>query len=304
VLLNTNGQQQEFPLSPGAIQVNGKGGKPLIASSKKIGGGNGFLSALSSTVLGAARGAAEQLTRSDTTVSSSSLGSTVTSTSGDRNPFAGAVQGGSDRLLTNLERQVGSSSRQAVGRIWYAEAGTKVEIFVSQSIKVPMLYASASTGIPDTNKPPRPLPLQAPQSLQAPQPLQTQQPLQARQLPLQTQQPLEAEQSSEVQQLPLEVPPQSLEAPQSLQTQLPLEAPQSLQPLDAPQSLDAPQPLQTQLPEQVQQPMDAQQPLNVASTFQSSGTTDLEQVNLEVDMPTDFFSRQRSIDILYIHPES
>ncbi len=300
-LLNANGQQQEFPISPGAIQINGKGGKPLIASSKKIGGGNGFLSAISSTVLGAARGAAEQLTRSDTTVTSSSVGSTVTSSTGDRNPFAGAVQGGSDRLLTNLERQVGSSSQQPVGRIWYAEAGTKVEVFVSQSVKVPMLYASGLPGAQaskpsQTQLPPnaQQLPWRTQETAEAAQqfPLQTQQPLAAQQFPLQTQQPL-AEQEE-----PLEVPLQT--QPQVLPLQ-PLES----QPLVQPQQpAEAQQPLQTQLPLDAQQPLETQQPMNVASTFQSSGPTDLEQVNLEEDMPADFFSRQRSIEILYNQPES
>jgi hypothetical protein len=145
-LINSDGQSREIPLPAGAIQVNGKGGRPLIADSKKVGGGgNGFLSTLGSGLLGAARGAAEQFTRPDSTVTNSTFGSTVTTTSGDRDPFAGAIQGGSDRLLSGLEQQMKTNSGQPAGRIWYAEAGTKVEIFVSQSVKVPTLYASGES---------------------------------------------------------------------------------------------------------------------------------------------------------------
>jgi hypothetical protein len=143
-MVEVNGQSQEVNLPAGALQVNGQGGKPIFASSrggKKSSGG--FLSTLGQVALGTVRQASELYTRPNTSIASSGDTTFVSSNNRSPNILAGALQGGSDALLNNFEAQSQralSQSQNSQSPIWYANAGTPLEIYVNQSVAIPGLW--------------------------------------------------------------------------------------------------------------------------------------------------------------------
>lgn len=140
-VIDVNGQSREISLPSGALQVNGKAGKPLFAKSR--GGrksGGGLLATLGRVALGSVRQAAELYTRPNTTIASSGNSTFVSSSNQSRNVLAGTLQGGSDALVRDLEsrgQQALSQPRGASVPIWYANAGTPLEIYVNQSVELP-----------------------------------------------------------------------------------------------------------------------------------------------------------------------
>jgi hypothetical protein len=151
-VVTTGGQQQEIPISGGTIKIGGKQGEPLIAKMTTRGNtGGGFTTALRQGLLGAAKGATEELTKADTSTSTSTSGgqtSTATTvSSGDRNLAAGLVKGGSTALLDSFSARTANQSRQQPARIWFAKAGTQVEVFVTQPTEIPRLTASLGSNL-------------------------------------------------------------------------------------------------------------------------------------------------------------
>jgi hypothetical protein len=167
-IVENNGQRQEIALPQGAILVRGGEGKPLLA--KQVRGSNGpspILQALGQFALGATRQAAEQYTRSSSTVISSGGSTTVATDNPEPNLLAGALQGGADVLLDSASQSLLGQSRQASTSIWVAKADTPVEVFVNQSVPVTSQMtpsseaSSAAVSAPTTGSgqlPPVPLP--------------------------------------------------------------------------------------------------------------------------------------------------
>lgn len=144
-VVEVNGQSQEINLPPGALQINGKSGKPLFAKSR--GGkksGSGLLGSLGRVALGSVRQASELLTRPDTTFSSSGSNTSFSSSNDSPDILAGALQGGSDALLREAEVRAQNALTQPQNTqtpIWYANAGTSLEIYVNQSVPIPGILA-------------------------------------------------------------------------------------------------------------------------------------------------------------------
>jgi hypothetical protein len=152
---DVGGQQQEIPISGKGLKVVGKKGEPLVAkmnTRSNIGGGF-TAAALGQGLLGAANGAAEELTKADTAITTStSEGGTTTSSSvssNDTDVGAGVLKGGTEALLdvyTDRNRaRLNQLSQQKPARIWVAKAGTQVEVFVTQSTEIPRM-GTASRG--------------------------------------------------------------------------------------------------------------------------------------------------------------
>ncbi len=137
---NQEGQTKEMTLPTGAIQIRGDRGRPLIAQQFEDKGKE--LAALDrgQFILSAVRGASEQLIQSNTRVQTGGGSTVVTQENQRPNVLAGALQGGTDTLLTTI----GERNKRAVEEIQqrppirYIAAGTTVQVFVNQSVQLPL----------------------------------------------------------------------------------------------------------------------------------------------------------------------
>lgn len=140
VVWEVEGQQQELRLPPGAIVIRGEDGDPLIA--EQYGDPSAEIAAMDASqfVIGAIGGAAELYTRSDTRIQTGDGSTVVTEENPAPNLLAGALEGGTDALLDTITER----NQRAIERIEtrptvaYIKAGTEVQVFVNQSIQLPM----------------------------------------------------------------------------------------------------------------------------------------------------------------------
>jgi Bacterial conjugation TrbI-like protein len=137
---NQAGQTKEMLLPIGAIQIRGSRGQPLVAQQFQDKGKE--LAALDrgQFILSAIRGASGQLIQPNTSVQTGNGSTVVTQQNPKPNILAGALQGGADTLLTTI----GERNKKAVEEIQqrppirYIAAGTPVQVFVNQSVQLPL----------------------------------------------------------------------------------------------------------------------------------------------------------------------
>jgi hypothetical protein len=135
-----DGQTKELTLPAGAIQIRGEQGQPLIAQQFEDKGKE--LAALDAGqfALSAIRGASSQLIQPNTRVQTGSGSTVITQENQRPNVLAGAIQGGADGLLNTISER----NKRAVAEIQqrppirYIAAGTTVQVFVNQSVQLPL----------------------------------------------------------------------------------------------------------------------------------------------------------------------
>jgi Bacterial conjugation TrbI-like protein len=137
---NQQGQTKEMTLPTGAIQIRGDRGRPLIAQQFEDKGKE--LAALDrgQFILSAIRGASGQLIQSNTRVQTGGGSTVVTQENQRPNVLAGALQGGADTLLTTIGERNKRAAEEIQQRspIRYIAAGTTVQVFVNQSVQLPL----------------------------------------------------------------------------------------------------------------------------------------------------------------------
>jgi hypothetical protein len=137
---NQEGQTKEMTLPTGAIQIRGDRGRPLMAQQFEDKGKE--LAALDrgQFILSAIRGASGQLIQSNTRVQTGGGSTVVTQENQRPNVLAGALQGGTDTLLTTIGERNKQAAEEIQQRppIRYIAAGTPVQVFVNQSVQLPL----------------------------------------------------------------------------------------------------------------------------------------------------------------------
>ncbi len=137
---NVTGYQQELILPTGVIQVRGEAGKPLIAEHYEDRGDEIAGMDAGQFLLGAIGRAAELYTRSDTRVQTRGSSTVITEDNPEPNILAGLLEGGTDAILETIQER----NQRAVERMEempnarFVKAGTPVEIFVNQSLFMPI----------------------------------------------------------------------------------------------------------------------------------------------------------------------
>jgi hypothetical protein len=137
---NDQGQARELVLPQGVIQIRGQGGMPLQAEAyDDIGPGIAAMDA-GQFALGSIRRASELYTRPNTRVETGN-GTTVATTENPApNVLAGVLEGGTDAILDTIternQRAIEELEQQP--RIAYIEAGRPVQVFVNQSMQMPI----------------------------------------------------------------------------------------------------------------------------------------------------------------------
>jgi hypothetical protein len=134
------GQTKEMTLPTGAIQIRGDQGKPLIAQQFEDKGKE--LAALDrgQFILSAILVASGQLIQSNTRVQTGGGSTVITQENQHPNVIAGALQGGADTLLTTIDERNKRAAEEIQQRppIRYIAAGTPVQVFVNQSVQLPL----------------------------------------------------------------------------------------------------------------------------------------------------------------------
>ena len=134
------GLTKELNLPAGAIQVRGEDGKPLMAKQYTDKGKEIAALDAGQFLVGAVRSAAEQFTQPNTRVQTGDGTTVVTQENPKPNLLAGALKGGTDAILDTLKErnQRAVESIQQRPPIRYVEAGRPVQVFVSQSMLMPL----------------------------------------------------------------------------------------------------------------------------------------------------------------------
>jgi hypothetical protein len=137
---NQEGQTKEMTLPTGVIQIRGDRGRPLIAQQFEDKGKE--LAALDrgQFILSAIQGASGQLIQSNTRVQTGGGSTVVTQENQRPNVLAGALQSGTDTLLTTIGERNKRAAEEIQQRppIRYIAAGTPVQVFVNQSVQLPL----------------------------------------------------------------------------------------------------------------------------------------------------------------------
>ena len=133
---NQNGTSRSVRLPTNAIQIRGKNGQPLFAHQSNKGKEITALDARQ-FLLGAVRGAADQLTQSNTQIEAANGTTIVTQNNGRSNLLAGALKGGTDAVLRSISErnQQAIAAMQNRSAIRSLEAGEAVQVFVNQPIQ-------------------------------------------------------------------------------------------------------------------------------------------------------------------------
>ncbi|MBW4466328.1 MAG: TrbI/VirB10 family protein [Pegethrix bostrychoides GSE-TBD4-15B] len=135
-----NGAQQELVLPAGAVQIRGEAGEPLLAEHYQDRGDEIAGMDAGQFALGAIGRAAELYTRSDTRVQTRGSSTIITEDNPAPNILAGLIEGGTDAILETIQER----NQRAVERLEelpnarFIKAGTPVQIFVNQSMFMPM----------------------------------------------------------------------------------------------------------------------------------------------------------------------
>jgi hypothetical protein len=137
---SVNGQQQEITLPPNTIQIRGEAGEPLVAEHFEDRGDEIAGMDAGQFLLGAAGRAAQLYTRSGSRVQTRGSSTIITEENPTPNIVAGLVEGGTDAVLDSIQErnQRAIERMEEMPNIRYIEAGTDVEIFVNQSMFMPM----------------------------------------------------------------------------------------------------------------------------------------------------------------------
>ena len=131
---------KEITLPQGVIQIRGENGSPLIARQFTDKGKEIAAMDRGQFLLGAVRGASEQFTQSNTSVQTGNGSTVVTQQNQRPNGIAGALKGGIDVILEAIAQRNQRAVEEIQQRppIRYIEAGRRVQIFVNQSMQLPV----------------------------------------------------------------------------------------------------------------------------------------------------------------------
>jgi hypothetical protein len=137
---NQDGQTKEMSLPAGAVQIRGNQGQPLMAQQFDNKGKE--LAALDrgQFLLSAVRGASGQLIQPNTKVQTNNNSTIVTQENQRPNILAGALQSGADSLLATIIERNKQAAEAIQNRppIRHIPAGTAVEVFINQSVQLPI----------------------------------------------------------------------------------------------------------------------------------------------------------------------
>jgi hypothetical protein len=134
------GHSRELMLPQGVIQIRGQGGTPLQAEAyDDIGPGIAAMDA-GQFALGSIRRASELYTRPNTRVETGSGTTVVTTENPPPDVLAGVLEGGTNAILDTLteRNQRAIEELEQRPRIAYIEAGRPVQVFVNQSMQMPI----------------------------------------------------------------------------------------------------------------------------------------------------------------------
>jgi hypothetical protein len=134
------GSQRELQLPAGFVQVRGDAGTPLIADQYRDVGPEMAAMDAGQVAIGAVRRASELYNRTDTRVETGNGSTVVTESSSDPNLLAGLLEGGTDVLLDTLSERNQQAMEELAERprIAYIEAGRPVQIFINQTVQMPI----------------------------------------------------------------------------------------------------------------------------------------------------------------------
>ena len=134
-----NGLKKELTLPTGAIQVRGENGKPLIAKQLEDRGKEIAAMDVGQFLLGAARRSAQLFTRSNSQIQTGNGTTVVTENNPAPNLLAGALEGGTDTVLSSVQER----NKQAIKDMEqrpnsrFIASGSPVQVFVNQSMQLP-----------------------------------------------------------------------------------------------------------------------------------------------------------------------
>jgi hypothetical protein len=134
------GWQRELQLPAGFVQVRGQAGTPLIADQYRDLGPEMAAMDAGQVAIGALRRASELYNRTDTRVETGNGSTVVTEENSDPNLLAGLLEGGTEVLLDTLSERNQQAMEELAERprIAYIEAGRPVQIFVNQTVQMPI----------------------------------------------------------------------------------------------------------------------------------------------------------------------
>ncbi|PSR19309.1 hypothetical protein C8255_02815 [filamentous cyanobacterium CCP3] len=134
------GQARELVLPQGVIQIRGQGGIPLQAEAYDDIGPDIAAMDAGQFALGSIRRASELYTRPNTRVETGSSTTVVTTENPAPNVLAGVLEGGTDAILDTIteRNQRAIEELEQRPRIAYIEAGRPVQVFVNQSMQMPI----------------------------------------------------------------------------------------------------------------------------------------------------------------------
>ncbi|MEM9503529.1 MAG: hypothetical protein AAGA01_06190 [Cyanobacteria bacterium P01_E01_bin.43] len=134
------GRQRELRFPAGFVQVRGQAGTPLVADQYRDLGPEMAAMDAGQVAIGAVRRASELYNRTNTRVETGNGSTVVTESSSDPNLLAGLLEGGTEVLLETLEERNQQAMEELAERprITYIEAGRPVQIFVNQTVQMPI----------------------------------------------------------------------------------------------------------------------------------------------------------------------
>lgn len=134
------GGQRTLNLPKGAVLIRGDEGTPLIAS--KYGDPGDEIAAMDAAqfALGAIRRTSELYTRPNSRIETGSGTTVITEENPAPDILAGVLEGGTDALLDTMSdrNKVAIKALQERRRVAYLEAGRPVQVFVNQSLPIPL----------------------------------------------------------------------------------------------------------------------------------------------------------------------
>ncbi|NEQ47475.1 MAG: hypothetical protein F6K00_29610 [Leptolyngbya sp. SIOISBB] len=134
------GWQRELQLPAGFVQVRGVAGTPLIADQYRDVGPEMAAMDAGQVAIGAVRRASELYNRTDTRVETGNGSTVVTESNSEPNLLAGLLEGGTEVLLDTLSERNQQAMEELAEwpRIAYIEAGRPVQIFINQTVQMPI----------------------------------------------------------------------------------------------------------------------------------------------------------------------
>jgi hypothetical protein len=120
--------------------IRGEDGNPLVAEIHHDREAAITARDVGQFALGAIRGAASTYTRANTRVQTGNGATIITENNPAPNILAGALEGGTDAILDTItdRNQRAAEALEQRPHIPYIQAGTPVQVFVNQSMQMPM----------------------------------------------------------------------------------------------------------------------------------------------------------------------